>query len=153
MKKILSLLAIGFIYSSMLSCARKSDEKGYEIFPDMVHAVPYEAFSESPIMSDGKTMMLPPENSIARGKMPIPFESGTLEAKRAGRELFNPYQETKETLGLGREAYTNYCLVCHGPKGKGDGPIIPKFPNPPSLTSKRLRKYPIGRMFHIISFG
>lgn len=153
MKSNLILFLIFILLLSTTSCSRKSNETGYEIFPDMVHSAAYEAFSENTVTPDGKTMMLPPKNTIARGRMPFPYAKGSDEAKRAGRELVNPFPETAATLARGREVYTNYCMVCHGPKGKGDGPIIPKFPNPPSFTSKRLRKYPIGRVFHIINLG
>lgn len=134
-------------------CTRSSSDKGIEIFPDMVHAVPYEAFSASDITANGQSMQQEVPNTIARGRMPFTYGKGESEAKRAGRELKSPYKQTAKTLERGREVYTNYCLVCHGPKGKGDGPLIPKFPNPPSLTSKRLRKYKDGRIFHIITRG
>ena len=137
----------------LVSCSAGGDRTGYEIFPDMIHAVPLEAFSEDWSEGKRKGMMLPPENAIARGKMPLDFKEGNIEAERAGLELENPYEETKLTLARGKEVYTNYCLVCHGIKGKGDGPIVPKFPEPPSLTSRRLKKYPIGRIFHVITFG
>lgn len=141
------------VISLFFGCSKNSNEKGIEIFPDMIHSVAYEAYSANSVMSDGKTMMLPPKHSIARGRMPITFGPGAEEAKRAGEELLNPLAQTEKTLERGSEVYTNYCLVCHGAKGEGDGPIIPKFPNPPSLTSRRIREYPIGRIFHIISLG
>ncbi len=134
-------------------CSRNPDETGIEIFPDMVHSVGYEAYSENSIMADGKTNQLPPEGSIARNKLPFPYGKGEAEAKRAGQELVNPFAETKQGLERGRSLYTNYCLACHGVQGKGDGPLIPKFPNPPSLTAKRLLKYEDGRLYHIITEG
>jgi mono/diheme cytochrome c family protein len=142
-----------FLLLFIISCSRTSSQKGFEVFPDMIHAIPYEAYSKNDIMPDGKTMQLPPKNSIARGKMPFTYGKGDIEAKRAGEQLKNPFIETKETLARGAVVYTNQCLLCHGPQGKGDGPLIPKFPNPPSLTSKRISKYKDGRLFHIITRG
>jgi mono/diheme cytochrome c family protein len=37
----------------------------------------------------------------------------------------------------GARVYGIYCKVCHGERGAGDGPIIGRFPNPPSLTSAK----------------
>jgi mono/diheme cytochrome c family protein len=137
----------------IISCSRKNTEKGFEIFPDMVHSVAYEAYSENEVTRDGKTMQLPPVNTIARGKMPFPYGKGKEEAIRAGLELSTPYRETQKTLNRGRETYGNYCQLCHGVTGKGDGPMIPKFPNPPSFTSRRLKTYSPGRLYHIITLG
>ena len=152
-RNISTLLITLTLVFTLQSCSKNKTDPGTEIFPDMVHSVAYEAFSESTLTKDGKSMMLPPANSIARGRMPFTFGPGTEEAKRAGRELINPFKPTKEQHVRGRELYNNYCLVCHGIQGKGDGPLIPKFPNPPSLTGKRLQKYKDGRMYHIITLG
>jgi mono/diheme cytochrome c family protein len=43
--------------------------------------------------------------------------------------------------------------VCHGKQGVGDGPLVPKIPNPPAYTSPRVRDMPAGRIFHVITFG
>lgn len=149
-KLTLSLLFLTFFLGS---CTRNPSETGIELLPDMVHSVGYEAYSENDLMKDGKSMQLPPKNTIARGNMPFTYGKGDDEAKRAGRELVNPYNKTTKNLDRGRVVYTNYCLVCHGLQGKGDGPLIPKYPNPPSITSKRILKYKDGRLFHIVSRG
>lgn len=145
------LINLLLVLTLIVGCSRKSSDKGTEIFPDMVHSVAAEAYSDSKVFKDGKVMQLPAKGSIARGFMPYPYKID--EYKKAGAELVNPYAETKETFNRGHEVYKNYCQVCHGVKGKGDGPLIPKFPNPPSFTSKRLRKYSKGRLFHIVTVG
>ena len=138
---------------SLIGCSREADETGIEIFPDMVHSQAYVAYSESDITKDGKSMLMPPKGSIARGFIPFHYGPGDKEAIRAGRELINPFKATAKNLERGKHVYDNYCLVCHGEKGKGDGPLIPKFPNPPSLTSKRIKTYRDGRFYHIIVHG
>ena len=35
----------------------------------------------------------------------------------------------------GRETYTQYCAMCHGPSGLGDGPVADKLPLPPADLS------------------
>ena len=44
-----------------------------------------------------------------------------------------------EALAQGRALYETFCLVCHGEQGRGDGPLVPKIPNPPAYTSARVR--------------
>jgi len=135
------------------SCSRNPDETGVEIFPDMVHSQAYEAYSESEVTPDGKSMLAPPSDSIPRGFKPFRYEKGESEAIRAGKELRNPFVMNNKNLERGKHIYDNYCLICHGEKGDGDGPLIPKFPNPPSLTSKKISTYEDGRFFHIITHG
>ena len=38
-------------------------------------------------------------------------------------KLANPRTRTSESLNRGKWEYETYCLVCHGPSGRGDGPI------------------------------
>lgn len=149
MKKI---LLINFLFV-VISCSRNPRETGVEVLPDMVYSVAYEAYSENTLTKDGKTMMLPPKGSIARGKMPYPYPKGDAGAELASIELSNPLEVTKQSIARGKEVFENYCLVCHGETGEGDGPIIPKFPNPPSFYTKRLRQYSDGRIYHIIMVG
>ena len=145
---LLSLLIMGG-----LACERNPKQPGYEFLPEMVHSIPYDSFAKNPVTPDGKTMQAPAVGSIPRGFTPYHYGNTPEEAERAGRELINPVALTPEVLVRGKKVYETFCLVCHGPEGKGDGPLIPKFPNPPSYTSKNVRDYPAGRLFHIITRG
>ena len=62
-------------------------------------------------------------------------------------------EEPQVSPQKGEAVYKAHCVGCHGFQGKGDGPLIPKFPNPPSLTAKSIRKYSAGRIFHTITVG
>lgn len=43
--------------------------------------------------------------------------------------------QTKTTPEAGRALYDNYCVTCHGPAGKGDGPLAADWPvRPADLT-------------------
>ena len=64
-----------------------------------------------------------------------------------------PMTITKADLDRGQERYNIYCVVCHGKEGAGDGPLVPKIPNPPAYTSSRVRTFPPGRIFHVITYG
>lgn len=154
MKKIkISSISIFFSLLVTISCSRKPTEPGVEILPDMVHSVAYEAFTESKLTPNGSSMLEAPQGSISRGYKPFRYGKTVDEAIRAGRELKNPIPLNDKSIERGRTVYINSCQVCHGDTGKGDGPIIPKFPNPPSFTTEAIKNYPDGRIYHVIVAG
>lgn len=135
------------------ACGGDPTQPRREILPEMVDAVPYESFSQSGVTRDGKTMMRPPEGTIPRGRLPFRYGSGPEEAARAGRELASPIAATPQHLKRGEALFRTYCVPCHGREGLGDGPVIPKFPTPPSLVAPHAKALPDGQVFHIISRG
>lgn len=146
---------ISILISSMLmtGCTVDPKEKGYEIFPNMVHPVAYQPYSENPLTEDKKTMRPPAFGTIALGQKPYPYGSSEADRARASKELVNPLKADSAALARGKEVYERTCLVCHGPGGKGDGPIIPKFPNPPSFSTKRVLQLTDGGIYHVITVG
>jgi mono/diheme cytochrome c family protein len=91
--------------------------------------------------------------TIPRDFKPFRFAVGAEEMSRAGRELANPLTATPENLARGGQVYSNHCAVCHGENGAGDGPVIPKYPNPPSYRTEQSKALPDGSMFHVITLG
>jgi mono/diheme cytochrome c family protein len=61
---------------------------------------------------------LPP----VEGTVPVTGVEPVVNLQTADR-LVNPRTRTSESINRGRFLYDTYCLVCHGEKGKGDGPI------------------------------
>jgi mono/diheme cytochrome c family protein len=104
-------------------------------------------------LPNGVTGQLPVPGTIPRGFQPFHYGPGPEEAARAGRELKNPFEQTEETLARGRQVYSNYCAVCHGGSGAGDGPMIPRYPNPPSFKTEQSKSLAEGAMFHVITIG
>ncbi|NNE99847.1 MAG: cytochrome c, partial [Pyrinomonadaceae bacterium] len=52
------------------------------------------------------------------------------------------------------ERYNIYCIVCHGPVGKGDGMVVRRgFPQPPTYHDDRLRNAPVGHFFDVMTNG
>lgn len=139
--------------AGMAACDSSPKQPGYEFLPDMVRSVPYDAFAPNPNFKDGKTLQRPPEGTIPRGFMPYPYGATPEEAQRASLELKNPVPFSPAALARGEKVYRNFCLICHGETGQGDGPLIPKYPNPPSLTGKAITQYSDGRLFHIVTKG
>lgn len=138
---------------AIAGCSDNPKEKGFEIFPDMVHSIPFQAYSENPLTPDHKTMLAAVPGTIPRGTEVYPYGDTEQERARAERELKNPIPADSVALARGKEVFERQCLVCHGASGKGDGPIIPKFPNPPSFSTKRVRSLTDGGIFHVITRG
>jgi len=138
---------------AMCGCGASSQQRAYDYMPDMARDPAYKAFAPNTVTRDGLTLQQPVAGTIPRGYVPFHYGSGEDEAARAGRELVNPYTPTARTLDEGKALFQTYCMVCHGEKGAGDGPISGKIPTPPSYVSDRLMKFPQGRIFHVITLG
>ncbi len=148
-----SHLAMTLALTALIGCTATPEKRAYEYMPDMARDPAYKAYAPNPVTRDGLTLQRPVAGTIPRGYLPFHFGPGDTEAERAGRELLNPYQPTARTLAEGQALYQTYCLVCHGPQGKGDGPIAGKIPPPPSYTSQRVLPFPAGRIFHVVTMG
>lgn len=141
------------VLAGSIACEAESRKRSYEYMPDMVYSVPYDSFAPNPVTRNGITLQRPVKGTIPRGSLPLHYGATRDEAERAGRELSNPIPATADTVAQGRVLYDTFCLVCHGERGEGDGPLVPRIPNPPSYTSARVRGMPPGRIFHVITFG
>ncbi len=113
----------------------------------------YRSQTANPEFPNGLTTQAPVAGTIARGFKPFHYGATPEEAKRAGAELTNPFENTPENLERAKYVFTQDCAVCHGAKGAGDGPIIPKFPNPPSFKTDTSRALADGELFHVITRG
>lgn len=125
------------------------------LLAEMAAPVSYPAYSAHPDLPGGLTMQPPREGSIARGRLPLRFGTDPAEAERAGRELSSPLKPgDAAALERGGRVYANFCGVCHGPEGKGDGPVTKRgVPPPPSLLEGRAVKMAPGQMFHVTTYG
>lgn len=92
------------------------------------------------------------------GKDGYPPPKDVIELVRArldaGRRLVNPIRKSPESLARGKEMYDLHCIVCHGPQGRGDGPVGRKFvPQPMELNFDYVQLQPDGQIFYTISHG
>jgi mono/diheme cytochrome c family protein len=87
---------------------------------------------------------------VGGGETPLPI---TLDNLPKIDRLVNPAQRTSESIERGGNLYRIYCQVCHGPEGRGDGPVVPKFIRPPDLTAQQARSYTDGYLYTIIRHG
>lgn len=78
-------------------------------------------------------------------KFPSPKSADTIK---------NPISSNETSILLGKKTYTQYCVTCHGEKGKGDGIAAPGLAKPPAdHTSKFVQSQTDGALFWIITVG
>lgn len=111
-----------------------------------------KAQSVSPILPEGDGMMLPVTGSVARGSVAYPYAN---DPERAGRELVNPLPASIPNLKRGEHIFDAFCQPCHGYNALGDGSAVGtgRLPPPPSLHSDKVRDWPDGRIFHVLTMG
>jgi mono/diheme cytochrome c family protein len=126
---LLLLTLLVALVAANLGVSDNPNRRNWEAMPEMVRTVAYKSFSTNPNFTDGKTLQLPPEGSIARPP---------------AHEFTRP----------GAAVYQIYCQPCHGGAGKGDGPVAMRgFPPPPSLVADHALHLTDDQMFEIVTRG
>jgi mono/diheme cytochrome c family protein len=131
----------------------------YFSYNKMLYMVPFNWMSEqaklkaqksSVLFKDGIGMRTPVAGTVARGFLPYPYKGGP---DSAAKYLSNPLLPTKEILSRGRAKFLTFCSPCHGNFGRGDSRLQGQFPNPPTLHSEKVRNWPDGSIYHVITEG
>jgi mono/diheme cytochrome c family protein len=131
----------------------------YLSFNKLLYIVPFNWMSdqpklsaqgESPVFKDGFGMRQPVAGTVARGYLPYQFAG---RPDIAGEKLVNPIPVSKQSLQAGRINFDIYCSPCHGYNGDGASRLHGQFPNPPSLHSEKVKNWPDGRIFAVITEG
>ena len=124
-----------------------------------MHSSPAFKDQEAQIVYDPNTkewvtagMRTPPPETIHERFRPYPYKNNPEQAKA----LKNPVAITEDSLRYGKLMYDTNCAVCHGERGYGDGYVVDgdkKYPQPPTLTSARVRGWEDGEIYHVITVG
>jgi mono/diheme cytochrome c family protein len=71
------------------------------------------------------------------------------------RSQKNPLPDTSKTQADGKEAYSHYCVACHGMDGQSTGvPFVEHISPPiPSLTAPDVQSYTDGQLKWILDYG
>lgn len=140
------LLAVLVVLSA--SCFRDRNQREWQYMPDMYRS---DAIKAQEAGADGESLMrLPAAGSVPRD---VEIYRHAITDTLAAYSMVNPLPVNEAVLETGRKYYDIFCAVCHGPRGAGDGPIIPKMPPPPDLSSAKVRQWPDGRIHHVIVHG
>jgi mono/diheme cytochrome c family protein len=134
---------------------RDYTQRNFEVLPEMVHSPAYDTYAPNTNFPDGKTLQPPEPGTIPRGRLPLHFGSSPEEAIRAGAELPNPIPlNDVRARRRGAFLFTNYCVMCHGKEGKGDGLMAQRgVPLASSLLAENALEMKDGQMFHILTYG
>src|ERR1700730_5376354 len=67
----------------------------------------------------------------------------------------NPLPPTAENIAAGKEAFSHYCVACHGMDGQNTGVPFAESMSPPvpSLTSSEVQSYTDGQLKWVIDNG
>ena len=143
---------------------------------DMQDQPRMKPYKKSEFYPDGKAMRDAPEGTVARGDLQEDKEFFTGKKADAdpnvavetttdamGNTIVSsfpnaveelPVPLTKELLDNGEKQYKIFCMVCHGPVGKGDGMVVRRgYPQPTTYHDDRLRNAPVGHFFDVITNG
>jgi mono/diheme cytochrome c family protein len=143
---------------------------------DMQDQPSLKPYKESSFYTDKRGMRDLPEGTVARGQLredvayytgkkkdadPNAQSESTTDA--SGNTLVSsfpndvtafPLTVDKKLLDRGQERYNIYCIVCHGPVGKGDGMVVRRgYSQPSTYHDDRLRNAPVGHFFDVITNG
>lgn len=128
-------------------------EPNVELIQDMMEQNALKAQDFDPTDRTKASSLIPPEHTVPVGYTPYPYHN---DPETAQKVLKNPFagNMSPEILSLGQKKFETYCLVCHGEKGHGDGPVAVKMAlKPPPLISEKVIAFPDARIFHIITDG
>ncbi|MGE3807311.1 MAG: cytochrome c [Gemmataceae bacterium] len=91
---------------------------------------------------------------VAAAAAPSPLVPFSLAGSDVPFSNTFPFRIDRAVLERGRERYTIYCAVCHGPTGAGNGIVVQRgYVKPPSYHEPRLRAAPAGYLFEVITRG
>lgn len=139
------LVPIGFII--VLCCVASACRQ------DMHDQPRYKPLAGSTFFEDGRSARPLVEGTVARGHLKTDEHLYTGKVNGQFVDQF-PMPVNRALLERGRERYTIFCSVCHGPDGGGQGMIVQRgFKQPPSLHEPRLRQQPAGYFFGVMTNG
>lgn len=134
-KQILILIFVITITASVIQCQNNNDS--------MMHRNG---------MMHGNGMMQRGNHQMMSGNRQR--QSGQWVAPSSADKLNNPLTKNAETLAAGKSIFQTQCSVCHGEKGRGNGPAGATLnPKPADLTAKKVSQQSDGAIFWKITTG
>jgi len=120
----------------------------------MVNQSYFQPYKESDFFPDRRAMREPPQGTLPAGRMQLPpaLERGIVDGMYVEK---NPVFLTTMFVEMGGRRFDVFCAPCHGIQGNGNSVVARKMTlrQPPSLISDRIRQFPDGRIFRVITEG
>lgn len=136
----------------LTACNGGPNQTNIEWIQNMMDQVSIKSQDWDPKEGDKVQMRMPPPGTVARGHTPYRYQNDPAGAEKQSNPLAG--KNSPEILEKGRKYYDIYCLVCHGDKGGGDGPVSVKMDvKPRNLLLPEAKAYPDGRIFHAMTAG
>ena len=148
--RFLGVLAVVALSTATISYFTMNKLLYIEPFNWMMEQHKQKPQQPSNLFKDGIGMRPPVIGTVARGFIPYPFSG---KPEEAGKYLINPLLPTKEIVERGKSKFLTFCSLCHGNFGRGDSRLQGQFPNPPTLNSDKVRNWPDGSIYHVITEG
>lgn len=176
----IGIMALGATVLFISSCTSNPNSPGVEYMPDMYRSPAVEAYVDygqvRNVEDPNKTVKLsakePPMGTIPyqadpeMAEMMMPYHIGaplnygaqqnvwglqedSIGEQKAAKDKI-PFPVTDASLKRGKEVYTQFCVHCHGEKGKGDGPVSRKLSGVADLVSKKTSE---GLIYYYVTYG
>lgn len=107
--------------------------------------------TRSTFFTDGFSMRVPVEGTVARGF--IPYEYKGVPDSLIKVFYVNPLPVTRDIVERGKKRFDTYCSPCHGYFARGDSRLRGQFPAPPTLHSDKVRNWDDGHIYNVITNG
>jgi mono/diheme cytochrome c family protein len=108
----------------------------------------FTTMRDQPAIRPFELPRVPPEGSV-----PVTGREDSLDLLLDLKNVVNPVRADSASLARGRLVYEQYCIVCHGPAGHGDGTVVAKFVPPPDLTADPTKQRSDGYLYAMIRQG
>jgi hypothetical protein len=153
MKRVL-LYGMGLLM--FLNCVRgvPSDKPPIQIIRDMNDQPRYDPQSESRFFADSASMRQPVPGTVSRGNLKEDSAYYFGRDSQGNYIQVSPAHITLVLLKRGQERFNIYCSPCHSRLGDGKGIVVQRgYLPPPSFHADRIRQFPDGEFFDVISNG
>jgi mono/diheme cytochrome c family protein len=163
MKSFVKIIAVVVLIIALSSCQDKTKRQyQYMADTDMYRPVSYETYGVDAVFKDSMEARLPVLGTISRGNVPYDYpntQEGYILAKDSLRSplkfkapLDSIYRVSDANLEQGKYLYGIYCIICHGTKGDGQGPLVQneKFLGIPNYKDRDITE---GSIYHVIMRG
>lgn len=85
---------------------------------------------------------------------PIFGQTGNWKAPASADKIVNPQKANVVTIRAGKKLYDQFCSICHGKRGKGDGMAgMALKPRPANFTKPLIQKQTDGAIYWKITEG